>query len=128
MDSRKFVLRQTGVVALGVAVGVAVMWGIFALLHRFDTSVLLGGLVGGALAVGNFFALSVVATLASDRAVAQDVAGGKKLMQSSYPIRMLVLVAVLFICAKSGYFNVIALALPLVFVRPAITLAEFFRK
>lgn len=128
MDSRKIALQETGIIAIGEAVGVALMVGVFALLGKYDTSVLLGGIVGGLIAVGNFFSLAVVTTLAADRAEQQDVAAGQKLVQGSYPIRMLALMVVLVLCAKSGVFNVVALALPLLFVRPAITLAEFFRK
>ena len=58
----------------------------------------------------------------------QDAAGGKKMLQSSYPIRLLLLAVILFACAKSGVFNVIALVLPLLFVRLSLTIAEFFRK
>lgn len=128
MNSRKIALHETGIIALGEAIGVALMIGVFALLGKYDTSVLLGGIAGGVIAVANFFAMAVVTTLAADRAEQQDVEGGKKLVQGSYPIRMIALVAALFLCAKSGYFHVVALALPLVFVRPTITLAEFFRK
>ena len=39
MDSRKFVIIQTGIVALGQALCVAAMVGIFALLGKFDTSI-----------------------------------------------------------------------------------------
>ena len=77
---------------------------------------------------GNFFFMAVAATLAADKAEAQDVEGGKKLMKSAYPIRLLVLAVLLILLAKSGYFDVLALALPLLFVRPILTLAEFFRK
>lgn len=128
MDSRKIALQETGVIAIGEAVGVALMIGVFALLGKFDRTVLLGGMVGGLLSVANFFAIAVVTTLAADRAEKQDVQGGVKLVQGSYPIRMLVLAVTLILCAKSGYFNVVALALPLLFVRPTITIAEFFRK
>ena len=128
MDSRKIAFQETGIIAIGEAIGVALMVGVFALLGKYDTSVLLGGIVGGLIAVGNFFSLAVVTTLAADRAEQQDVAAGQKLVQGSYPIRMLALMVVLVLCAKSGVFNVVALALPLLFVRPAITLAEFFRK
>jgi hypothetical protein len=41
---------------------------------------------------------------------------------------MLAIAGILFACAKSGLFDVVALVLPLVFVRPTITVAEFFRK
>ena len=128
MDSREIALQETGVIAIGEAVGVALMIGAFALLGKFDWTVLLGGMVGGLLSVANFFAIAVVTTLAADRAEKQDVQGGVKLVQGAYPIRMLVLAVTLILCAKSGYFNVVALALPLLFVRPTITIAEFFRK
>ena len=72
--------------------------------------------------------MAIVASLAADRAERQDVEGGQKLIRSSYPIRLLLLVVILFACGKSGVFNVIALVLPLLFVRPSLTIAEFFRK
>lgn len=127
-ESRKIVFQETGIIAIGEAVCVALMCGVYALISKFSMSVLLGGIVGAVLATGNFFFLAVVATLAANRAEAQDVEGGKKLMKSSYPIRLLVLAGLLILCAKSGYFDVLALVLPLVFVRPVLTVAEFFRK
>lgn len=128
MDSRKIALQETCIVAVGEAVCVGAMLGIYGLIGRFTLKVLLGGLTGGLIAVLNFFSMAVVATLAADRAENQDIDGGKKLINSSYPLRLLVMAAVLFVCAKSGYFDVLALALPLLFVRPTITMAEFFRK
>lgn len=128
MESRKIALHETGIVAIGVSICVVLMFGIYALIGRFSIAVLLGGLVGGLLSIGNFFAIAIVATLAADRAERQDVAGGQKLINSSYPLRMLVLAGILFVCGKSGLFDLIALVLPLVFVRPTITVAEFFRK
>ena len=127
-ESRKIVWRETAIVAVGEVIGTALMVGIFALLGFFDMSVLLGGLVGATVAVANFLILAIVATLAADKAEQQDVVGGQKLIKASYPVRLVVLAVVLFACAKSGVFNVIALVLPLVFVRPVLTLAEFFRK
>lgn len=127
-ESRKLVFKETAIIAIGEAVCVALMCAIYALLSKFSVAVLLSGLVGSLVATGNFFALAVVATLAADRAEAGDSLAGQKLMKSSYPIRLLVMAAVLILCAKSGYFDVLALVLPLVFVRPVLTVAEFFRK
>ena len=127
-QSRKLVLKETAFIALGEAVCVAAMCAVYLLIEKFDLSVLLGGLAGLLVATGNFFALSLVATLAADRAEAQDVAGGQKLMQSSYPLRLLAMGVILFLCAKSGVFDVIALVLPLLFVRPILTVLEFFKK
>ena len=127
-DSRKLVLKETAIVALGEAICVALMCGVYALLGKFGLSVVLGGLVGFLVAAGNFFSLAVVATIAADKAEAGDPASGQKLMKSSYPIRLLALAGVLILCAKSGVCDVIALVLPLLFVRPILTIAEFFRK
>lgn len=127
-NSRKLVLKETAFIAAGEAVCVAVMYLVYFLIGKFSLSVLLGGLVGLVLATGNFFALAVVATLAADRAQAQDVEGGQKLMRASYPLRLLVLAGILFLCAMSGVLDVIALVLPLLFVRPILAIGEFFRK
>lgn len=128
MDSRKYVLTQTGIIAIGQAVGVGVMLGAFALLGKFDYTVVLGGLAGALVAILNFFFMAVSLTLAADRATQQDVKGGKGMVKSSYAIRTIVMFAVLFACAKSGHFHVIALVVPLLLVRPTLMVAEFFRK
>ena len=127
-ESRKIVWKQTAAIAIGEAIGIGVMFGVYALLHKLALPVILGGIVGALLAIGNFFFMAVVATIAADKAQSQDVEGGVKLMKSAYPIRLLVLAGVLFACAYSKYFDVLALALPLLFVRPVILLQEFFTK
>ena len=128
MESRKIVLKETALVAAGVAIGTACMVGVYALIGRYDLSVLLGGLVGAVLAIGNFFFMAVIATLAADRAEKQDVQAGQKLISTSYPLRLLVLGVILFACGKSGLFNILSLVIPLLFIRPSITIAEFIRK
>ena len=128
MNSRKYVIQETLRVAIGVAVCVAAMIGIFALLGQFSREVVLGGIVGGLVAVGNFFFMAVGVTLAADKAENQDVKAGKALVSSSYTIRLIVMAVVLFAAAKSGYCNVFALVIPLLFVRPVLTIGEFFRK
>jgi hypothetical protein len=128
MDSRKYVLKETLYIAAGEAVCVAAMIGIFALLGQYSREVLLGGIVGGLVAVANFFFMAVGVTLAADKAENQEVNAGKALVSSSYAIRLVLMAVVLFAAAKSGYCNVFALVIPLVFVRPVLTLGEFFRK
>ena len=72
--------------------------------------------------------MSFFANRAADLAEAQDVAGGQKLIQLSYMGRMLGMFLVLILLAKSGYFHVLALVLPLAFTRPILFVGEFFRK
>lgn len=121
-------MRQTGIVALGEAIGIAGMIGIFALLGSFDMTVLLGGIVGGLVATVNFLAMAIGVNIAADKAENQNVAGGKATIKSSYILRLAVMAIVLFAFAKSGLCNVIALVVPLIFVRITLTVAEFFRK
>ena len=128
MDSRKIVYKETAVVAIGVAICVAIMLAVFALLGAFDRSVLLGGIIGGVLTVANFFFMAVGTALTADKAENQDVKGGKAVISSSYALRMVLLFVLMFACVKSGLCDVVALVLPLAFVRPVITIAEFFRK
>ena len=128
MNSRKFVFKETAVVAIGQVICVAVMIGIFTLLDNFDRSVLLGGIFGGLLAVLNFFFMAVGATLAADKAENQNVKGGQATIQLSYIVRMVLLFVILFALVKSGLCNVIAVVLPLAFTRPILSIGEFFRK
>ena len=128
MDSRKFVLTETAIIAAGQAICVGVMIGIFALLGKFDTSVWLGGVAGGALAVINFFFMAMAATVASEKAVEQNVKGGQLIMRLSYMVRLAVLFIILYALVKSGSCNVLTAVLPLLFTRPVLFVAEFFRK
>ena len=128
MDIRRFVLKQTGIVALGELVGTGVMIGIFALLGAFDMGVLLGGVVGAAVATGNFLAMAIGVNIAADKAEKQNVKGGQATVKSSYLLRTVVMFLILFAFAKSGLCNAIALVVPLIFVRITLTVAEFFRR
>lgn len=128
MDPRRFVLKETAIVALGQALCVAAMVGIAALLGVMDRTVVLGGIAGGLVATANFLAMAIGASIAADKAQAQDVKGGQATIQLSYFGRLIVMAIVLFALIKSGYCHVIPTVLPLAFTRPILTVAEFFRK
>lgn len=127
-QSRKIVIKETAIVVVGELLCCGIMVGIFGLLDKLDSKVLLGALFGWLLTCGNFFFLAVSATLAADKAQDQNVQGGKNLMRSSMAIRALALFGLMFLLAKSGLCNVFALVLPLAFLRPVLMLGEFFRK
>ena len=128
MDSRKAVFQETAVILTGQVICVAAMFGVFALMGHFDASVLLGGIAGAVISLLNFFLMAVFTTMAADKAAHQDVKGGQSLISFSYIFRMAILFVLLFACGKSGAMNLFALVLPLIFVRPILTLAEFFKK
>ena len=128
MDSRKIVFKETAIIAVGELICTAVMLGVFALIGKFDRSVILGGVFGCLLAILNFFFMAVGASLAADKAEKQDVKGGKGIVQTSMLLRYILLFVILFALGKSGICNLFALVIPLVFVRPVLTVGEFFRK
>ena len=128
MESKKYVFRQTAVLAAGQVVCVSAMVGIFALLGYFDYTVVIGGLMGGIVATLNFLFMAISISLAADKAAEQNVKGGKSLATGSYMLRLIVMFVILYACAKSGHFHVIALVAPLIFVRPIFMVAEFFQK
>lgn len=128
MDPRKIVLHETLVIAVGTLICTAAMIGIYALLGFLDKAVILGALVGALLSLGNFFIMAMIASKAADKAQEQDANAGKKMVQSSYMIRLLAIFGILFLCAKSGHFDPLAMVIPLAFVRPVITVYELIRK
>lgn len=128
MEARKIVLNETWIIVLGELICLAAMLGIFALADRFNLAVLLGGIIGTLLAILNFFFMALSASRAADKAVNQDVKGSQKFIKLSYTLRMIAIFVILLACVKGNICNPLASVLPLIFVRPVITVAEFFRK
>ena len=118
------VWKEAGIMALGQAICVTLMVGIFALLDKYDTSVLLGGIAGGIFGIAYFMSMVVCANIATKKALKQDVKGGQAFMQMSYTLRMVGLFAALVLCAMTKRFNLLTLVLPIVFVRPIVGVAE----
>lgn len=128
MNTRKFILQETAKLSVGELVCIAAMVGIFALLGHLDYRVILGGLLGGILAVGNFFFMAIASNSAADKAAEQNVKEGKAVIKGSYFGRLFIIGLLLFVFAKSGHCNVLAMGCPLFFVFPILTVIEFFRK
>ncbi len=128
MDSRKIVFRETATVVVGELICVGAMLGVFSLLKMWGRPVWLGALIGTLVAILNFLFMAIGTSLAADRAAAGNVKGGQGLLTASLFLRYVVMIVVFFAAAKSGYCNVLALLLPMVFVRPVLTIGEFFRK
>ena len=66
MQKHPDILQQVGRMALATAGCSAIMLAIYAVVGRFTTAVLLGGLLGTVIAVGNFLALSITVSNALD--------------------------------------------------------------
>ncbi len=128
MNAGRYILKQTAHIAAGHILCAAAICGIYALLGSFDKTVLLGSIVGSAVAILNFFLMSMGAIMAADKAAAQNVKGGKATLRMSFTGRLVLMAVIFFAFAKSGLCNVLALVLPLAFTRPILSFAEFFRK
>lgn len=128
METRKYVLTQALTVLVCELILSAVMVAVFAVLGYYDRGVLLGAAAGSLIATLNHTLLVIGVVAASDKAENQDVKGGQATIQLSYMGRLIGLFLVLVLCAKSGLFNVLALAIPLLFTRPILTIADHFKK
>ena len=128
MTQVKTALRTTAPIALGVMILTGLTLLVYALIGCFRLPVLWGAIAGTVLATGNFFLMALSAGTAADKAQNQDVKGGQAVMQLSYIFRLVILFALLVVCVKLLGFDPLACVLPVVFVRPVITIYELFRK
>ena len=127
MDSRKIVYHETAIIAVGCILCAAAMIGVFAALGEFQMNVLWGALAGTFVTIANYFLMAVTVSVAADRAEKGNVKQAKNLIKISSLFRLIFMGLTLVLGIKLGA-NVIALVLPLLFVRPVLLLAEFFRK
>ncbi len=127
MNDNRAVFRQFLQIALGEAVCVALMLGVYALAGYYSTRVLIGALLGFVLAMSNFFAMSITVSRAADRAAETgDAAKATLSVRGSTTIRMLVLAVIYILILKNDICDPLAAILPLLFVRLSIVLIEFF--
>lgn len=127
MDSRKEIMKEVGLAAVGVLICSGLMVGVFAALGHFSVNVLLSALLGSLTIILNYFFIAVTVTQATDKAQQGQPEAGRKMIQLSGVVRLVVMGVALFVGIKAGC-NVIALVLPLVFLRPVLMVSEFFRK
>lgn len=109
------ILKETGHVAIGVAVGDLVMLLVFFMLKKLDHTVLLGTLLGSAAAIGNFFVMG----LAVQKALS-DTERTKFIIQRSYTLRMLGMIAVMIVGFAVPCFQPVAVLVP--FLLPGVTI------
>lgn len=129
MQKHQDILQQVGRMALATAGCSAIMLAIYAVVGRFTTAVLLGGLLGTVIAVGNFLALSITVSNALDRAAAGDNSVKARMsIQSSSVVRTAILAVIYVLLFRAEVCDPLAALLPLLFAQAAIKLIEFFRK
>lgn len=129
MQKHRDVLCQTGRLAVALVICVGCMLGIYGLLGRFTSSVLLGAVLGSVLAIGNFLSLSITVSNALDRAARdQDPQRAQLSIQASSVVRLLVLAAIYILLFRAQICDPVAALIPLLLAQAALKLVEFFRK
>ena len=118
------VRRETAYIAGFVLVGSVLMEAVFLIIRRWDYTVLLGNLLSGGAAVLNFFLMG--RTVQS--AVTKEKKDAENLMKLSQMLRYLMLIAVVAAAYLIKCFNLIAVVIPLLFPRIAISLRPLFDK
>lgn len=117
-ESKKELTR----IACGTAVCTAAMWVIFAALHlvgwvRFDSTVILGSILGAAVAIANFAGICVVVQKIIDE---PDEKRRKAKLQLSHNARMLMQAVWVVVAIAAPCFQPFASVLPLFFPRITI--------
>lgn len=81
------VKKETTRIAIGSAIGVAIIFAVYALLKRLTLGVVITGLLGGGVSVLTFFMMGMTVQKATAEA---DETRQKNRMQSGYNMRMMV--------------------------------------
>ena len=124
MKLDKTVKKETGIVLLGTVILSAVMVGIFAIVGRFDYTVVTGAAYGSALAVLNFFLMG----LTVQSAVSAEKNAAKKKIQLSYTVRSFALVVLLGVGVYLPYFHWLPVLASALFPRITIIFRSFMLK
>ena len=125
MKNKNPIVMQLLHVIIGQVICAGLMLGVFALINKFDLSVLFGGIVGTVLAIGNFFFMVVGLLNLTD---GSDVTKVKLFTQVSFMIRTAAVFGLAVVAIKFGKCNAIATLLPLLFPRVVLGVEQFILK
>lgn len=109
------ILKETKHILIGTLLGDAVMLVVFALLKKLDYTVFLGAALGSVTVVLNFFLMGVRAQKAMG-----DPDRARLIIQQSYTVRMLLMVAVMAVGVMASCFHTVAVIIPFLF--PSLTI------
>ena len=118
------VSKETKFIALVTLLFGSLQQAVFLILGKWTLSVLLGGIYGWVIALGNFFLMC----LAIQKAVAQEEKDAKNTMKLSQNMRLLGLFLFALIAYLLPFINTVAAILPYLYPRFAISLSPFLRK
>lgn len=112
----KTVRRETGYIALWVAVLSALMQAVFLLIGRWDYTVLLGNLLSALASVGNFLLMGITV----QKAVEKEEKAAAAAMKFSQSLRLFLLFGMAALGVLLPWFNTVAVLIPFFFPRIAL--------
>ena len=118
------VKRETKYIALFVLLFSVIMEAVFLIIGKWDIYVLFGNLLGGSVAVLNFFLMG----LTVQKAVKQEEKDARSSVKASQGLRMFLLIVTAGVGYYVPFFNIIAVLVPLFFPRIAIALKPLVDK
>ncbi|MBR5280432.1 MAG: hypothetical protein IKU26_05655 [Clostridia bacterium] len=118
------VKAETVYIGSWVVILSVVLQAVFLILGKWDYTVLLGNLLSGALAIGNFLLLG----LTVQRAVEKEEADAKTFMKLSLTLRNIMLFVVVVIGIVLPWFNTWTVLIPVFFPRIAMLFRGLFKK
>ena len=118
------VRKETGFIACVTLLLSALMQAVFLILGKWDMTVLLGNLLGGGLAVFNFFLMG----LGIQKALTKEEKDAKSFIKVSQQMRMLMMLVVCAVGAALPWFNLYALLIPLLFPRIGVGIRSLTMK
>ena len=120
----KTVKKETLYIFLFTIVLSALMESVYLIIGKWVYTVLLGNILGIAFATTNFFLMG----LTVQKALGKEEKDAKSLMKLSQSLRMLMLFAVAVVGYLVPIFSLVAVVIPFIFPRIAVTLRALYIK
>lgn len=118
------VKKETAYIGISVLILSALMQAVFLIIGKWDYTLLLGNIFGGAVAVLNFFLMG----LTVQSALGKEEKDARNTMKLSQMGRLLLLFAVAMVANFAPVFDLISTVIPFVFPRIAIMFRPVFNR
>ena len=118
------VRTETAYIAVWTLILSAIMQAVFLIIGKWDYTVILGNLLGGAANLLNFFLMAL--TIA--KSVDKEEKEARQTIKLSYSLRMLMLFVAALLGIVLPCFNTVASIIPFFFTRVAIMFRQLFVK
>ena len=118
------VKKEAGYIAAGTILLSAIVQIVWAIVYTYDSSVFIGGLWGGTVAILNFVLMGIAVQKVANET---DQMSAKRRMQASYQFRMMLIIFTTVLAVIIPGVNWMMVAVSLFFPRLTILVMPLFR-